>query len=225
MARQRGIVKLSGKIGDQSFYKDKKHGDVARSPGGPSKEQIDNLESCQPIKKNSNRMAIASPAGKLLRTNMTHIIKLCSDTDLYLRIQAIFLKIMQTSDEMDLMKKDLRKVGLIELNVKHKAGNIFRFPIQRKKENDFFTRLRFHNSIFEKSTHCTIVSTLAGLDFNSREAWNNVQIINREVKDLDEVEFTHSLDGEGVLFHGFCGVGYREDERIEFGCGGIQFVA
>lgn len=66
MAKQKGIIKLTGKIGDLSFYKSK-DGYLAREKGGVDGERIKNDPAFVRTRENGKEFGLAARAGKLLR--------------------------------------------------------------------------------------------------------------------------------------------------------------
>ncbi|RYD71675.1 MAG: hypothetical protein EOP53_23260, partial [Sphingobacteriales bacterium] len=67
MARQEGIIKFKGKIGDLAFYKTK-DGYQARTKGGVSAERIATDPRYQRTRENGAEFGRAAKAGKLFRT-------------------------------------------------------------------------------------------------------------------------------------------------------------
>jgi hypothetical protein len=227
MARPRGILKFTGSIGDVTRYSDKRTGEVIRSKGGPSKEQISTLDSCAVVRQNYGNFGIASKTGKLLRENMKEVIQPCGDNRLCGRVLQKFTTIINTSEEKILLEKNFKLFGMVELNLKKKADNIFKYPIKRTLGNGFVVSFQLYKDIFKHATHCKIISVLAGINTGSGEAWNNVQNVIGKAELMKDIEINHTVDDAGVLFHGFCGIGYVEEYgemRMVGGGGGINFV-
>jgi len=78
MARQSGIIKLEGTIGDLTFYKSK-DGLLARAKGGVDGERIRKDQAFARTRENSNEFARAVSAGKLLRNVFRPWIKSAAD--------------------------------------------------------------------------------------------------------------------------------------------------
>jgi hypothetical protein len=66
MARQRGIIKLTGKVGDLSFYKTQ-DGYLAREKGGVDAARIKNDPAFARTRENGQEFGMAAKAGKLVR--------------------------------------------------------------------------------------------------------------------------------------------------------------
>ncbi len=68
MAKQIGIIKLKGKIGDLSFYKTK-DGHLSREKGGVDAERIKNDPAFERTRENGAVFGSAAKSGKLVRDN------------------------------------------------------------------------------------------------------------------------------------------------------------
>lgn len=66
MAKQNGIIKLKGTIGDIAFYKSK-DGHLAREKGGIDASRIKSDAAFQRTRENMNEFALAGKAGKMIR--------------------------------------------------------------------------------------------------------------------------------------------------------------
>ena len=78
MARQVGIIKLKGTIGDISFYKSR-DGHLARTKGGVDANRIANDPAFQRTRENGSEFGRAGKGGKLLRTAMRLLMQNASD--------------------------------------------------------------------------------------------------------------------------------------------------
>jgi hypothetical protein len=66
MAKQKGIIKLEGTIGDITFYKSQ-DGYLAREKGGVPADRIANDPAFQRTRENGAEFGAAGKAGKVLR--------------------------------------------------------------------------------------------------------------------------------------------------------------
>lgn len=91
MARQKGIIKLKGTIGDVSFYKSK-DGYLAREKGGVDKERIRNDPAFQRTRENGSEFGRAGRAGKLIRDSFRLLLQNASDSRVTSRLTREILR-------------------------------------------------------------------------------------------------------------------------------------
>lgn len=87
MARQRGIIKLEGTIGDISFYKSQ-DGFLAREKGGVDGKRIATDVAFQRTCENGSEFGRAGKGGKLIRTAFRNLVMNVSDNRLTSRLVA-----------------------------------------------------------------------------------------------------------------------------------------
>src|SRR5690554_250220 len=85
MARQKGIIKLTGKIGDLSFYKSK-DGYLAREKGGVDGERIKNDPAFVRTRENGSEFGLAATAGKTLRNAFRPMMMRAADNRITSRL-------------------------------------------------------------------------------------------------------------------------------------------
>ena len=85
MARQKGIIKLKGTIGDITFYKTM-DGHLARGKGGIEASRIQNDPNFQRTRENNSEFGRAGAAGKLLRTAFRTMLQTATDTRMVSRL-------------------------------------------------------------------------------------------------------------------------------------------
>lgn len=95
MARQKGIIKLEGGIGDITFFKTKDGGYMARERSGVSGDRIKNDESFQRTRENGAEFGRAGKAAKLLRIAFRPLILKRADTRMVSRLTAEMVKVLQ----------------------------------------------------------------------------------------------------------------------------------
>lgn len=98
MARQKGIIKLKGTIGDLSFYKSK-DGYLAREKGGVDAERIKNDPAFQRTRENGSEFGRAGKAGKLLRTAFRPLVLKIKDRLLTSRLTKQMLQVVKSDTE------------------------------------------------------------------------------------------------------------------------------
>lgn len=94
MARQRGIIKLDGTIGDVTFYKSR-DGFLAREKGGIPADRIANDPAFQRTRENGAEFGRAGKAGKLLRTAIRGLLVNSRDAKMVGRLTREMVKVIQ----------------------------------------------------------------------------------------------------------------------------------
>jgi len=94
MARQKGIIKLDGTIGDITFYKTR-DGYLAREKGGVDGDRIANDPAFARTRENGAEFGRAGKAGKLLRTSFRSLLQNAADSRMASRLTAEFMKVIQ----------------------------------------------------------------------------------------------------------------------------------
>lgn len=94
MARQEGIIKLNGRIGDLTFYKTK-NGYQARQKGGVDGERIATDPRYQRTRENGSEFGRATKAGKVLRTAFKTLTKQLADKRVSNRLMKRMLLVIQ----------------------------------------------------------------------------------------------------------------------------------
>ena len=108
MARQKGIIKLKGKIGDISFYKTQ-DGHLAREKGGVDAARIANDPAFVRTRENGAEFGSSASSGKLLRGALRPMLMTASDN----RITARLTKIMTDVKNLDVTSvRGKRAVGI-----------------------------------------------------------------------------------------------------------------
>lgn len=108
MARQKGIIKLKGKIGDISFYKTQ-DGHLAREKGGVDAERIANDAAFVRTRENGAEFGSSASSGKTLRTAIYSMLQTASDN----RVVSRLTKVMTDIKNLDgTSVRGLRNVGV-----------------------------------------------------------------------------------------------------------------
>jgi len=120
MARQKGVIKLEGRIGDLSFYKS--GGEyMARTKGGVDAERIKTDPAYARTRENGAEFGRAGKAGKLLRSAFKVPISRSADKRVASRLAAEVLKVIQADStnlrgERIVSAGDLSLLGGFEFN-------------------------------------------------------------------------------------------------------------
>ena len=94
MARQKGIIKLKGTIGDITFYKTK-DGHLAREKGGIDASRIKSDPAFQRTRENGAEFGRAGKAGKILRTALRSLLINSADSKMVSRLTQSMVKVIQ----------------------------------------------------------------------------------------------------------------------------------
>jgi hypothetical protein len=94
MARQKGIIKLKGTIGDITFYKTK-DGHLAREKGGVDASRIANDPAFQRTRENGAEFGRAGKAGKTLRTALRTLLLNSADSRMVSRLTQSMILVIQ----------------------------------------------------------------------------------------------------------------------------------
>ncbi|WP_418262779.1 hypothetical protein [Flavobacterium faecale] len=132
MARQNGIIKLKGTIGDITFYKTK-DGHLAREKGGIDANRIKNDPAFQRTRENGAEFGRAGTAGKTLRTALRTLLLNTADSKMVSRLTQSMVKVIQADQTNE---RGLRNVidGEAELltgfefNIRGKLGSTMFAP-------------------------------------------------------------------------------------------------
>ena len=177
MARQKGIIKLKGTIGDITFYKTQ-DGHLAREKGGIDASRIKNDPAFQRTRENGSEFGRAGKAGKILRTALRALLLNSADGRMVSRLTQKMVQVIQA----DLISiRGLRNVidgeaellAGFEFNIRGKLGTSLFAPfvgaIDRVAGNITVDLASFipSNMIAAPSgtTHFKIISAGAEVDF------------------------------------------------------------
>ncbi len=95
MAKQTGIIKLKGTIGDISFYKSA-DGHLARSKGGVDKNRIANDPAFQRTRENGSEFGRAGKGGKVIRNAIRVLLQNTKDKRVVSRLTKILVAVTKT---------------------------------------------------------------------------------------------------------------------------------
>jgi hypothetical protein len=94
MARQKGIIKLKGTIGDITFYKTQ-DGHLAREKGGIDANRIASDPAFQRTRENGSEFGRAGKAGKILRNALRALLLHAADGRMVSRLTQAMVKVIQ----------------------------------------------------------------------------------------------------------------------------------
>ena len=94
MAKQKGIIKLEGTIGDITFYKSQ-DGHLARGKGGVDGKRIATDPNFQRTRENGSEFGRAGKAGKILRNALRAILQNSKDSRMVSRLTKKMVEVLQ----------------------------------------------------------------------------------------------------------------------------------
>ena len=100
MARQSGIIKLKGTIGDITFYKSK-DGYLARQKGGVEKERFLNDPNFQRTRENAAEFGRAGKAAKVLCTAIRPVLNKTQDSRMISRLVRAMMQVIKSDMTSD----------------------------------------------------------------------------------------------------------------------------
>ncbi len=132
MARQKGIIKLKGTIGDITFYKSQ-DGYLAREKGGVDADRIANDPNFQRTRENGEEFGTAGKAGKMLRTSLRALLQNVSDGRMVGRLTQEMVKALQADTTSVRGKRNVidGEADLLEgfeFNIRSKLGTTLFAP-------------------------------------------------------------------------------------------------
>lgn len=132
MAKQSGIIKLKGTIGDISFYKSQ-DGYLAREKGGVDKSRIENDAAFQRTRENGAEFGRAGAAGRIMRTAFRPLLQSTSDNRLTSRLTKRMLEVIQSDTthvrgERTVTGGDLQLLSGLEFNKNAALGATLYVP-------------------------------------------------------------------------------------------------
>lgn len=134
MARQKGIIKLKGTIGDITFYKTK-DGHLAREKGGIDASRIANDPAFQRTRENGSEFGRAGKAGKILRTALRPLLINSADGRMVSRLTKAMIKVIQADNVSERGKRNVidGEAELLfgfEFNIRGKLGTTLFAPFE-----------------------------------------------------------------------------------------------
>lgn len=132
MARQKGIIKLDGTIGDITFYKSQ-DGYLAREKGGVSAERIANDPNFQRTRENGEEFGRAGKAGKMLRTSIRGLLQNVADGRMVGRLTQEMVKVLQADiisvrGKRNIIDGEAELLEGFEFNIRSKLGTTLFAP-------------------------------------------------------------------------------------------------
>ena len=132
MARQKGIIKMKGTIGDITFYKTQ-DGYLAREKGGIDAKRIATDPAFQRTRENCSEFGRAGKAGKVLRSALRASLLNSSDSRMVSRLAQAMVKVLQADVTSlrglrNVIDGEAELLAGFEFNIRGKLGTSFFAP-------------------------------------------------------------------------------------------------
>lgn len=132
MARQKGIIKLKGTIGDITFYKSS-DGYLAREKGGVDANRIATDPAFQRTRENGAEFGRAGKAGKVLRTSLRAMLLNSADSRMVSRLTQQMVKVIQADEVSErgmrnVIDGEAELLSGFEFNIRGKLGTSLYAP-------------------------------------------------------------------------------------------------
>lgn len=133
MARQKGIIKLEGEIGDIAFFKTKDGGYMAREKTGVSGDRVKNDPAFERTRENGAEFGRAGVAGKVLRAAFRPLILKKGDSRMVSRLTQEMVKVLQADavsvrGKRNVLDGELELLKGFEFNLSGPLGQTFFAP-------------------------------------------------------------------------------------------------
>ena len=177
MAKQKGIIKLRGTIGDITFYKSQ-DGHLAREKGGVDAKRMATDPAFQRTRENGSEFGRAGSSGKLLRTAFRSILMSSSDGRMTSRLTQQMMRVIKADSTSvrgmrNVIDGEAELLTGFEFNVRSSLSSTFFAPLEPsidratgelKLEIPSFTPLSMIAAPVG-TTHYKIISAGALVDF------------------------------------------------------------
>ncbi|WP_143959981.1 hypothetical protein [Litoribacter populi] len=142
MARQKGFIKLTGKIGHVSFYKNK-DGYFAKETGGVSKERILTDSNYELTRQNNEEFGSASNMVGMLKGAIWLALKRTTPTKLHGRLVKVANSILRSDPknargERRIEEGDWNMLHGFDLNENAKFSNVVKSKYQLERKEDLW---------------------------------------------------------------------------------------
>jgi hypothetical protein len=179
MAKQSGIIKLEGTIGDIAFYKSQ-DGHLARAKGGVSADRIKNDASFQRTRENGEEFGRAGAAGKLLRIAFRQFLQNGADNRMVSRLTKELVAVVKadvtsTRGQRNVLDGELELLEGFEFNIDGRLSASIYFPYTATIDRVTgalqvaITAFSPLNAVAvpEGATHMKLISGGASIDFEN----------------------------------------------------------
>ncbi len=198
MARQKGMIKLEGSIGDISFYKNEGTY-FARTKGGVDADRIKNDPAFVRTRENGQEFGRAGKASKLIRNAMKVMIAQSADNRVASRLTTALLKVVQSDSEnkrgeRTVVNGDLSLLKGFEFNRNNGLENMLKAPYTVAFDrasgagsvNVEFSNPSLELNVVDGAEFVKLSVGVVAVDFENGEY--EVDVVESDVVDVTSVE-------------------------------------
>jgi hypothetical protein len=210
MARQKGVLKYVGTLGDVRHFKIKgQEGYFAGMVGGPTGDQVKTAPEFERTRENMNEFGACAKAGKSVRTGLSQLMKQMSDSQVTGRLTSIMKKI-NLEDQTE--ARGYRKIEIttqqnylkgFEFDKNTSFNGIFNAPFSLahtldRESGDFvipaFNPANLVNAP-SGATHFRLITALSVLsDFEYNATTNSYDPMDADLNEVNDVVYSGFLD-------------------------------
>ena len=241
MGRQAGSTPFTGRIGEMSFYYNKKYGYLVRKKGGPDKGQIKRMKSFEEVRQNNSEFGEASSCNKLIRSAFEPLFSLSKDYDSSRRLQALIVDAIRADKnnpqgQRKLRVENLAALSFFAISTNQPANKFFSLPIREKRVKNGL-KITFRSQVptlkKDNATYWQVVGIAARIDFEERSYTVEEKRTDmiRPTTRKKNFELQYKFSGRGSDFYGLCICFYKEIDgklhildRVDLKGGFISFL-
>ena len=210
MARQKGVIKYVGTLGDIRHFKIKgQEGYFAGMVGGPTGDQVLSAPEFERTRENMNEFGACAKAGKSVRTGLSQVMKQMADSQVTGRLTSIMKKI-NLEDQTE--ARGYRKIEIstqrnhlkgFEFDKNTSLNGIFNYPYSltnaaTRETADFiipaFNPANLVNAP-SGATHFRLITALSVLsDFEYNATTNSYDPMDADLNEVSNVVYSGFLD-------------------------------
>jgi hypothetical protein len=210
MARQKGVIKYVGTLGDIRHFKIKgQEGYFAGMVGGPTGDQVMTAPEFERTRENMNEFGACAKAGKAVRTGLSQLMKQMADSQVTGRLTSIMKKI-NLEDQTE--ARGYRKIEItsqrsylkgFEFDKNSSFNGIFNAPfslthaVDRASGDLAVAEFNPANLVNAPSgaTHFRLVNTLSVVsDFEYNATTNSYDPMDADLNEVNDIQYSDFLD-------------------------------
>jgi len=210
MARQKGVIKYVGTLGDIRHFKIKgQEGYYAGMVGGPTGDQVLSAPEFERTRENMNEFGACAKAGKSVRTGLSQVMKQMADSQVTGRLTSIMKKI-NLEDQTE--ARGYRKIEIttqrsylkgFEFDKNSSFNGIFNAPyslthgVDRETGGvvvDAFNPANLVNAP-SGATHFRLITSLSVVsDFEYNATTNSYDPMDADLNEVNDIQYSAFLD-------------------------------